>query len=117
MVNTAVTEEAGSVICIERDPKLTYDISHRARLIDTVNYEIKGFEGFAGFISGLYAQNYDITSIFVDSLYKITGSNDTEKAGEFFEWLDRFSEQTKIKFVIMISADIDDIPKQARRYL
>ena len=33
MVATAVREETGSVVCIEKDKKLTYDIPYQARLI------------------------------------------------------------------------------------
>ena len=33
-VNAAVKEEKGSVVCISRGDKLTFDISHDARLID-----------------------------------------------------------------------------------
>jgi GTPase SAR1 family protein len=116
MVNDAVQEDSGSVICIEKDPKLTYDINHHCRLIDTVNYNIRGFDGFHGFLCGLYAQNYDITTIFIDSLYKITGSDNTDEAIEFFAWLEKFSNKTGIKFVITISADPETQPKQVMRY-
>lgn len=116
MVNIAVHEDAGSVICIERDPKLTFDINHRCRLIDTVDYDINGFEEFYGFLCGLYAQNYDITTIFIDSLYKITGSSDPGKTRKFFELLEKFSKRTGIKFIITISADPESIPEEVRRY-
>lgn len=116
MVNTAVHEDTGSVICIERDPKLTFDISHRCRLIDTVNYNLTGFEEFYGFLCGLYAQNYDITTVFIDSLYKITGSSDAGKTKNFFDLLDKFSKRTGIKFIITISADPKETPEEVRRY-
>ncbi len=116
MVNNAVQEDTGSVICIERDPKLTFDINHHCRLIDTVNYDISGFDGFHGFICGLYAQNYDITTVFIDSLYKITGSDDIKEAAEFFIWLEKFSNKTGIRFIITISADPETIPEQVMKY-
>ena len=37
-VNAAVKEEKGSVVCISRGNKLTFDISHGARLIDAKEY-------------------------------------------------------------------------------
>ncbi|MGN1451218.1 MAG: hypothetical protein ACI4XQ_03885, partial [Eubacteriales bacterium] len=87
MVNEAAENESGSLICIEKSPKLTYDINHKCRLIDTVDYRVSGFESFYGFLCGLYSQNYDITSVFIDSLYKITDDSDAEHAREFFEKL------------------------------
>ena len=39
-VNAAVKEEKGSVVCISRGNKLTFDISHDARLIDAADYPV-----------------------------------------------------------------------------
>lgn len=117
MVNETVQNEHGSVICIEQSQKLTYDINHHCRLIDTVDYAISGFEGFYGFICGLFAQNYDISTIFVDSLYKITGSSDLEAAKTFFEKLDVFAKKNNINFIITISAEVDELPEIAKLYL
>ncbi len=117
MVNETVQKEHGSVICIEQSQKLTYDINHHCRLIDTVDYAISGFEGFYGFICGLFAQNYDISTIFVDSLYKITGSSDPEDAKTFFEKLDIFAKKNNINFIITISAEADELPEIAKLYL
>ena len=41
MVNTAVETTNGNVICIEKGEKLTYDVKHQARLIDTNQYIIR----------------------------------------------------------------------------
>ena len=116
MVNAAVNEDSGSVICIEKDPKLTYDVNSNCRLIHTSEYDISSYPEFFGFICGLYAQNYDITSIFVDGLYKIAG-NDEESANEFIVKLEKFSEQTGIKFVMTVSVEVENAPEQVKKYL
>ena len=33
LINTAVQNEHGNVVCIERGPKLTYDINYKIRLV------------------------------------------------------------------------------------
>ena len=59
-----------------------------------------------GFISGLYAGNYDITHVFIDSLTKIVTADVTDHAvEEFLDWLNSFSEKNNIKFTVTISAD------------
>ena len=83
LVNNAINNEKGSVICIERGKKLTYDINYKARLIDISAYEIESFAMLKGFICGLYSGNYDISSIFIDSLYKVASQSDAESAGQF----------------------------------
>ena len=57
MVATAVREESGSVVCIEKDKKLTYDIPYQARLIYACDYAyaMGSYDFFKGFLSGLHA--------------------------------------------------------------
>ena len=105
MINSAVDTEHGNVVCIERGSKLTFDISHQIRLVESSEYDVDSYTALKGFISGLYAGNYDITHIFIDSLTKIVGGEcnlDTEK---FLDWLNNFGEKHSIKFTITISDD------------
>ncbi|MEG1464860.1 MAG: hypothetical protein RSC11_08200, partial [Mucinivorans sp.] len=68
LINTAVASEHGNVVCIERGPKLTYDIHYKIRLVEASQYDLTSFDTLKGFVSGLYAGNYDITHVFIDSL-------------------------------------------------
>ena len=106
LINSAVHSENGNVVCIERGPKLTYDIHYKIRLVEASHYDIKSYDFLKGFISGLYAGNYDITHVFIDSLTKIVASEATDHAvEEFLDWLNSFSEKNNIKFTVTISAD------------
>ena len=106
LINTAVQNEHGNVVCIERGPKLTYDINYKIRLVEASQYDMKDFDFLKGFISGLYAGNYDITHIFIDSLTKIVPTEPTDLAvEEFLDWLNDFGEDNGIKFTVTISAD------------
>lgn len=106
LINTAVQNEHGNVVCIERGPKLTYDINYKIRLVEASHYDMKGYEFLKGFISGLYAGNYDITHVFIDSLTKIVPSEATSLEVEnFLDWLNIFGEDNNIKFTVTISAD------------
>ena len=107
MINNAVQTEHGNVVCIERGSKLTYDIHYQIRLVEASHYDIKSYDFLKGFISGLYAGNYDITHVFIDSLTKIVASEATDHAvEEFLDWLNSFSEKNNIKFTVTISADL-----------
>ena len=106
LINTAVQNEHGNVVCIERGPKLTYDINYKIRLVEASHYDMKDYDYLKGFVSGLYAGNYDITHIFIDSLTKIVPSEATDLAVEdFLDWLNDFGEDNNIKFTVTISAD------------
>ena len=107
MINSAVTSEHGNVVCIERGPKLTYDIHYKIRLVDASAYELDSFTALRGFICGLCAGDYDITHIFIDSLCKVVPSEVNNDVEEFLDWLNAFSEKHSIKFTVTISADAD----------
>jgi hypothetical protein len=116
LVNTAIQNENGNVVCVERDRKLTYDIHYNIRLVEASEYDITSYEFLKGMISGLYAGNYDITHVFVDSLCKIVGCEDMNKAEEFLDWLNNFSEKHGIKFTVTISAEVETATDGIRKY-
>jgi hypothetical protein len=105
LVNAAVEQEHGDVVCIEKGQKLTYDIPHAVRLIEASDYGFTSYEFLRGFISGLHAGNYDVTHVFIDSLLKIIDRPLDLKAEEFVDWCESFSEREHVKFTITISAD------------
>jgi len=107
LINFAAENEIGSVVCIEMGRKMMYDISRNVRLIESSDFSADSFTFFKGFISGMYASNYDLTHVFIDSLCKIIPSEpDSAEVEEFLAWLDKFSEKNNVKFTITISADI-----------
>ena len=107
MINAAVTTEHGNVVCIERGPKLTYDIHYKIRLVEVGNYDLDSFTALRGFICGLCAGDYDITDIFIDSLCKVVPSEVNNEVEDFLDWLNSFSEKHDIKFTVTISADAE----------
>ena len=105
MINAAVQSEHGNVVCIEKGNKLTFDIHYQIRLVEASQYDIATYPALKGFVSGLYAGNYDISQIFIDSLCKIVPSDISPEVEKFLDWLENFSEKHNIKFVVTISAD------------
>ena len=91
MINSAVLTEHGNVVCIEWDRELVYDIHYHIRLIEASDFYLPTFEALKGFISGLYAGNYDITHIFVDNLSKVVPCKDLAQIEDFLDWMDRSS--------------------------
>jgi len=106
IVNAAAKDEKNCVVCIEGGRKLTYDVSYAVRLIDVGDYPIaKGYDALFAFICGVYAHNFDVSHIFIDSLYKVSGCDDVDEATAFLHKLNDFSKATKIEVIIMISDD------------
>lgn len=116
MVNKEAKESAGNVVCIEYGDKLKLDISSKARLIDIKSYNISGIAALEGFILGLFAGNYDITSVYVDSILKIVGE-DLEELGKLLGELEKFTDASKTSVTVMVSADAADAPESVVKYM
>jgi hypothetical protein len=117
MINNAAKDEPGNVVCIEANRDLTYDIHYRIRLINAQDYKLNNYDLFRGFISGLYAGNYDISHVFIDNLCKTVGREVDKDTEEFLNWLDAFGEKNNIKFTATISADPSEATDGMQKYL
>ena len=117
LINNAAKDEPGNVVCIEANRNMTYDIHYHIRLIDAQEYRLNNYDLMRGFISGLYAGNYDITHVFIANPCKITGHDVATETEEFLNWLDVFGEQNNIKFTATISADPSAATDGMQKYL
>lgn len=111
-VNEALEASSGNVVCIEKQPKLTYEVNYRARLIDTDHYGVSGFDAFYGFLCGVCAGDHDITDILIDATLRI-GSRDFDELGAFLKKVDDLSKchVAEKNFVFTISADKEELPE------
>lgn len=116
LANAAVEKSQGNVVVIEKGQKLTYDISHTARLVDSDAYDIKGADALCGFLCGICAGNYDVTDIFVDSTLKITGTGAEALEGIIPE-LEKLSAAAGTNFCLSVSAADGEIPAAAVKYI
>ena len=76
-----------------------------------------GYDYLYAFVCGLYCSNYDITHVFIDGLYKVTGDDDNAKAGAFLDKLEKLSKATGIKFTLTLSGDPAEAPEDVKKYL
>ncbi|MBS6367175.1 MAG: hypothetical protein KH420_07495 [Clostridiales bacterium] len=116
LINNAVHEENGSIVCMEKGNKLRFDIDYRVRLIEAESYGGNSYTFLKGFVSGLHAGNFDITNLFIDSLYKISGSSDLKETEEFLQWCEKFSEANGVNITITISDDIANATEGMKKY-
>lgn len=110
LANEAVTKSMGNVVVIEKGAKLTYDVTHKARLIDTDQYHVSGYDVLFGFISGICAGNYDVTDIFVDSTFKICSDN-MDDLKEFVSKIKALAVNSETNVTLLISAAKENLPE------
>lgn len=117
LINNAAKDEPGHVVCIEANRNMTYDIHYHIRLIDAHEYKLNSYDLYRGFISGLYAGNYDISHVFIDNLCKTVGREVDKDTEAFITWLDTFGEQNDLKFTVSISADPSALSEDMQRFM
>ena len=116
MVTKAANSSSGNVVCIEKEPKLTFDIPSSVRLMETCKDAIEGYEEFYGYVAGVLSGNFDITDMFVDSTLKI-GGRDYDKLGAFLDKLNKAIGSREVNVVFTISADAEELPASVKAYL
>ena len=105
------------VVCIAKGDKLKFDISHDARLVNVSDYMVEGYKGLLGFLSGIHAGNYDITKVYIDSLYKLLDCKDPSVAETFLKELDAFSTKHSVDFTVALSEVETSITESMKKYL
>ena len=114
MMNGAVEETDGHIVCVEKGMKSTFNIKNGVRLIDVDDYNIRGCEEYFGFIMGVLAGDYDIEQVYLDGGIKVVGSVD-----ELGRLLDKLSDiaPAYVRFIITVSADDTELTESIRKYL
>lgn len=116
LVNTAVENSQGDVVCIEKGTKLRYDVKYKARLIDTNEYFVADAQSLYGFIAGILASNHDVTDLFVDSALKIC-NNDIAAFDAFVDEVNALSAKLNVKVVMTSSIPVDEASETVKKYL
>ena len=116
MVNTSAEQSKGSVICIEQGNKLNFDITYKARLIDTKQFAIEDAQALYGFVAGIAASDHDLSDLFIDSALKICG-NDVAAFTEFVESVNALVTKQGINCVMTSSIAVEEAPEALKKYL
>ena len=115
-ITDCVAKANGDVVCIEFGQKLTYDLPHKVRLVDSKEYGISNPDMLKGLLSGLHAGNYDITNVYIDNLYKTIGT-DRAAGEEFLLWCAKFAELNSMEITITVSDDPALASEAVKAYL
>ena len=116
-VNAAINVEKGNVVCVNKGNRLMHDIDRKARMIDTENFDIKNFDVFTGLLYGIIAQDYDVTHIFIDSIFKSVADGDMGSLDEFIGVLEALEDKFNVSFTMMVSAEESSAGSNVKKYI
>ena len=109
IANDSVEKSNGSIIFINKNHRLNYELAHEIRVICMEDYEnITNIDEYIGFIYGIISSDHDIETIFIDSILKHADVS----LGDLPEFIDRLKAISKLfdlDFVVSVSAEKEEM--------
>ena len=69
LANEQVEHSDGSIIFINKNARLTYDLKYRIRVVCMEDFEhITNADEYIGFLYGIISSDHDIETIYIDSI-------------------------------------------------
>ena len=116
MANDCLDRVNGSVVFINKNQRLMYDLNYRIRVVCMDDYElITNTDEYIGFILGIISQDHDIETVYIDSILKHADVK-LEDLPQFLERLEETSEKYGPDFVVSLSAEKEEIGECVNKY-
>ncbi|MEG0292561.1 MAG: hypothetical protein RR495_03300 [Anaerovoracaceae bacterium] len=107
--NGKVDAGNGSIIFINKNHRLTFDLKHDIRVICMEDFpHITNIDEYIGFIYGIISSDHDIETIFIDGILKHADVS-LGNLPEFIERIKKMSEIFEIEFVVSLSAEKEEM--------
>ena len=116
MANDLVQTSDGSVVFINKDHRLMYDLKYRIRVISMEDYKfVNNIDEYIGFVYGIISSDHDLEAIFIDSILKYSNIALTD-VGEFLKKLSDISKDHEVDFYVSLSADSEELGDAIKGY-
>lgn len=112
--NSEVGTAKGDIIYIDDNSRPMYDLRHEIRFVDTSEYDIDSQDKLYGLICGMLASDYDISTIYMDSIKHIIDKN-LQSMEKFFKQLEHITRD--VNFVMIISGDPQSCPEFIKPFI
>ncbi|MTI66309.1 MAG: hypothetical protein FH753_06880 [Firmicutes bacterium] len=113
--NEDIKKCAGDIAFIDADNKNMYNLNHKVRLINAMEFDINNIENFHGFLCGIIAEDYDIEKVYIDEIYNLIDL-DMDKLNDLILKLENLGEKFNTNFILSIDYDLDDVSEDIREY-
>ena len=109
LANEKIEHAAGSIVFINKNHRLMYELSYRIRVICMEDYEhITNIDEYIGFLYGIISSDHDIEAIFIDSILKHADVSMGDLPN-FIERLKVISEIYGPEFIVSVSAEREEM--------
>ncbi|MBS5335853.1 MAG: hypothetical protein DBY08_04830 [Clostridiales bacterium] len=109
LANDQIESSKGSVIFINKNHRLMYDLKYKIRVICMEDFEhITNCDEYIGFLYGIISLDHDIETVYIDSILKHADFS----LGDLPEFIDRLKKISKnygMDFVVSLSAEKEEM--------
>ena len=109
LANDQIETSKGSVIFINKNHRLMYDLKYRIRVICMEDFEhITNCDEYIGCLYGIISLDHDIETVYIDSILKHADFS----LGDLPEFIDRLKKISKnygMDFVVSLSAEKEEM--------
>ena len=109
LANGGVQEAKGSIVFINKNSRLIYDLDYKIRVICMEDFpHVTNQDEYVGFLFGIMSADNDIETIFLDGIMSHRDFA-LEILPSFIEKIKTISKETGIDFVISVSAELEEM--------
>jgi len=115
-INEQAVQENSNIVCIERGNRLDRLLKYKIRLTDIDEYPCEGYDQLLSFIAGITAKDYDLTNIYIDSIFKVAKNDNLQDLAIFLTKLDSFLAGKQLDVTIICSSDSVNLPAEIQKF-
>lgn len=109
LANDSIGTSNGSIIFINKNHRLMYELNHEIRVICMEDFEhITNTDEYIGFLYGIISSDHDIERVFIDSILKHTDVS-LGDLPVFINRLKAISKEYELDFVVSVSAEKEEM--------
>ena len=117
LANEEIEKSKGSIIFIDNDNKRMLQLNKKVRLIPMDSYCIKSYDQFYGFLQGIISRDYDVESIYIDSIANILDDIKLEDLENYLKKIELMSRELDVNVFVTIHGDLTIMPENIKKYV
>lgn len=119
--NDNVDTAKGDIVFITDTDELMHQLRYQVRIINASVLRASkddpiSIKELVAFIKGILSANYDIETLYIDGAHRMFKKTVPEM-GEFYAALGEIAQKSDVKFVITVSAEPENFPKELKTYM
>ncbi len=107
-VNESVQNSKGDVVFIDTRGAHMTDLRHEVRYVNISEFPLSDLNDLFGFLCGMIAEDYDISTIYMDGVERFENNGTTYAA--FFDKIKTLEDKYNVNFIFGANKEMTNLP-------